>query len=145
MGRSGYVESDGEDQWATIRWRGAVESAIRGRRGQKFLCELLTALDAMPVKELIQEALVEDGEICALGALGQRRGLKMDDIDPEDYGSVASLFGQSEALIREIEWQNDDFFGCGEDEGVKRARFIYMREWVLSRIESDPVSESQVC
>lgn len=32
MSRCGY--SDDYDQWALIRWRGAVESAIRGKRGQ---------------------------------------------------------------------------------------------------------------
>lgn len=79
MSRSGYTD-DGLDSWQVIRWRGAVASAIRGRRGQALLTELLAALDAMPVKELIKEQLVEDGAVCALGALGRARGVDMSAI-----------------------------------------------------------------
>lgn len=61
MSRSGYVDDMG-DQWAMIRYRGAVSSAIRGRRGQAFLREMLAALDAMPEKRLISGALVFDGQ-----------------------------------------------------------------------------------
>jgi hypothetical protein len=60
MSRSGYCE-DMDDQWAHIRWRGAVTSAIRGRRGQAFLREMLAALDAMPEKRLVAGALVFEG------------------------------------------------------------------------------------
>lgn len=61
MSRSGYTD-DTEDQWSLIRYRGAVASAIRGARGQAFLREMLTALDAMPEKRLISGALVFDGQ-----------------------------------------------------------------------------------
>ena len=61
MSRSGYVD-DMCDQWAMIRYRGAVRSAIRGRRGQAFLREMLAALDAMPEKRLTAGALVFDGQ-----------------------------------------------------------------------------------
>lgn len=61
MSRSGYVD-DMCDQWAMICYRGAVSSAIRGRRGQAFLREMLAALDAMPEKRLISGALVFDGQ-----------------------------------------------------------------------------------
>lgn len=44
MSRSGY--NDDCDGWALIRWRGAVNSAINGKRGQAFLRELVAALDA---------------------------------------------------------------------------------------------------
>lgn len=37
MSRSGYTDED--DIWAMIRWRGAVTSAIRGKRGQQALRE----------------------------------------------------------------------------------------------------------
>lgn len=60
MSRSGYTE-DCEDDWALIRWRGAVNSAIRGKRGQAFLREMLAALDVMPEKRLIAGNLVFDG------------------------------------------------------------------------------------
>lgn len=61
MSRSGYVD-DMCDQWALIRYRGAVSSAIRGKRGQAFLREMLAALDAMPEKRLISGVLVFDGQ-----------------------------------------------------------------------------------
>jgi len=60
MSRSGYIE-DWDDQWGLICYRGAVKSAIRGRRGQAFLREMLAALDALPEKRLITEELVIDG------------------------------------------------------------------------------------
>ena len=60
MSRSGY--SDEGSSWDTIRWRGAVAAALRGKRGQQVLAEILAALDAMPEKELIAEALVHQME-----------------------------------------------------------------------------------
>ena len=61
MSRAGYTD-DMDDYWSWIRYRGAVRSAIRGRRGQAFLKEMLAALDALPEKRLITEDLVIDGE-----------------------------------------------------------------------------------
>jgi hypothetical protein len=61
VSRSGYVD-DMCDEWALIRYRGAVASAIRGKRGQAFLREMLAALDAMPEKRLTAGALVFDGQ-----------------------------------------------------------------------------------
>src|SRR6185295_11408998 len=82
LSRSGY--SDDGERWDLIRYRGAVASAIRGARGQTFLKEILAALDAMPEKKLIANELEEDGQVCALGALGKARGLDMAGIDPEN-------------------------------------------------------------
>ena len=87
MSRSGYVEDfgDEDDRWAQIRWRGAVASAIRGKRGQAMLREVLAALDAMPEKTLAAHSLKnEDGDFCTLGALGAARGLELPQIDPLD-------------------------------------------------------------
>ena len=62
MSRSGYSEDcDGRE---LIMWRGAVAAAIRGKRGQRALRELVVALDAMPAKRLITDALEIDGEYC---------------------------------------------------------------------------------
>jgi hypothetical protein len=60
MSRSGYYD-DCDDWLAHGRWRARVASATRGKRGQKFLRDLLAALDAMPVKRLITEHLSTDG------------------------------------------------------------------------------------
>jgi hypothetical protein len=113
VSRSGY--SDDCDGWALIRWRGAVASAIRGKRGQSALREIVEALDALPNKRLASDSLVNaDGEYCTLGALGRARGLDMGPIDPEDREAVAANFGISEALAAEIMYENDQ--GCWVDD-----------------------------
>lgn len=52
MSRSGY-DDDVDDNWSLIRYRGMVTSAVRGRRGQALLKDILIAMNAMPVKQLI--------------------------------------------------------------------------------------------
>lgn len=136
MSRSGYYEFDDDNSnWDSIRWSGAVKSAIRGKRGQDFLKALLEALDAMPVKELIAGELEKDGQVCALGALGKARGLDMSGLDPEDAGPVADTFGISKALAREIVFVNDDDFGFQSMESSKR--FEAMRKWVVENIKPE--------
>ena len=132
MSRSGYID-DGDDQWAMIRWRGAVESAIKGVRGQTLLKELIVALDALEIKRLISKDLIREGEVCALGALGVKRGLDMKDIDPEDRETVANTFGIAPALAAEIMWMNDEWnlWESGEE------RFRRMRAWILEQIKPE--------
>ena len=111
MSRSGYSEDC--DGWELIRWRGAVESAIRGKRGQAMLADLVAALDALPDKSLASESLVNtDGEYCALGALGRARGMDMAPIDPEDRQAVARAFGVAETLAAEVMFLNDEDSSC---------------------------------
>lgn len=108
MSRSGYTD-DCDDHWALIRWRGAVNSAIRGKRGQAFLRELLAALDTMPVKELIANELEADGQYCALGVVGAQRGIAFTEIDPYDRETVADTFGIAPAMAAEIVYENDEY------------------------------------
>lgn len=56
MSRAGYCD-DIEDNLVHGRWRAQVRSATRGKRGQKLLRDLLAALDAMPEKRLVADAL----------------------------------------------------------------------------------------
>jgi hypothetical protein len=108
MSRSGYVD-DFDDYWQLIRWRGAVNSAISGKRGQAFFRDLIAALDALPEKKLIANELVApDGCVCALGALGNARALDFKEVDPEDYERVADLFNIAQALAREVVFVNDE-------------------------------------
>lgn len=66
MSRSGYSD----DCENVGLWRGAVQRATTGYRGQHLLKKLLDALDAMPTKRLIAGAIHDEhGEVCALGAL----------------------------------------------------------------------------
>src|SRR5271154_3738655 len=106
MSRSGY--SDDCEGWALIGWRGAVEKAIKGKRGQAFLKEMLAALDAMPDKKLIAEELVTPGgEVCAIGTVMQKRGIDASDIQSDDHDRIAQVMGIAPALVREIECVND--------------------------------------
>ena len=76
MSRSGYTD-DMDDNWALIRWRGAVASAIKGKRGQALLKEMEVALLSLPDKRLIANefANATEGEVCALGAVALKRRL----------------------------------------------------------------------
>lgn len=142
MSRSGY--SDDCDGWALIRWRGAVESAIRGKRGQTLLREMLTALDAMPRKRLIADELItRDGECCALGAVAMTRGLSVNGVDVHDRESVADLFGIAPALAAEVVYENDEgrpwvFDGKGYRSETPEERFKRMRAWVAAQIKEAP-------
>lgn len=136
MGRSGYVD-DGfdcpEDCWAHIRWRGAVESSLRGKRGQAFLKELLAAMDAMPVKELIPDRLEADGSFCTLGVVGNARGIDMSNIDYEDPQQLSDAFGIAKAMCQEIEYMNDEGHYYNETPAERWRR---MRAWVASEIKA---------
>ena len=139
MSRANY--SDCLDSTELNLWRGAVESAIRGKRGQAILREMLAAFDAMPVKELIAHDLERaDGAVCALGCVGKKRGLDMSRLDPEDSENIAKAFGISDALTREIEFENDehrkwDGYGERSREETPSERWTRMRAWVAAQIK----------
>lgn len=141
MSRSGYCD-DNEDNWRHICWRGAVTSAIKGKRGQAMLVELRDALDAMPVKRLVREVLQAEGEFCTLGVLGAKRGIDMGHLDPDCSEDVSAAFGIADAMVREIVYENDEFFGNykmvdGEQKWVRETpeeRWIRMRKWVDQQI-----------
>ena len=135
MSRSGYTD-DFDDYWPYIRYRGAVNSAIRGKRGQAFLREMVAALDALPSAELgAHELITDQGEVCALGAVAWARGMDLCTIDPDDASSVSSEFGIAEAMAREIVFMNDDDFGWGE---TPFKRFHRMRQWAVSNLKETP-------
>jgi hypothetical protein len=61
MSRSGYSEDfdcDADSVNAMILYRTSVDNAIYGKRGQKFLKDLIIALDALSEKRLITESLI---------------------------------------------------------------------------------------
>lgn len=144
MSRSGYSEGCA-DNWAMIRWRGSVASAIRGRQGQAFLQEMLSAMDAMADKRLIAHELQCEGALCAIGAVGAARGVDMSDLDPEDYHTIAGVFGINEKLVQEIVWMNDEALPCDWDaellrhkEMTPQRRFEKMRDWIVSKLAQKP-------
>lgn len=155
MSRAGYHEDGSE--WDLIRWRGAVTSAIRGKRGQAFLREMLAALDALPEKKLITGALVFDGQadwdtevivgadrlvmgdghpvqigdVCAMGAVVRARGQDVSQIDPYCAEDVAGIMGVADALAREIAYINDEE---GPHRESPEQRFQRVRRWVEAKI-----------
>lgn len=133
MSRSGY--SDHLDNWQLIIWRGAVASAIRGKRGQEFLKEMLVAFDALSEKELIAHELQGGDKVCAIGAVGAKRGVDMSRLDPEDRDAVADAFGIAPAMAAEITYMNDEAMWGNESP---EARFTRMREWIVAQIKPEP-------
>lgn len=130
MSRSGY--SDDCDGPELNLWRGAVESAIRGKRGQAFFAELAAALDAMPEKRLIVDELqTAGGEFCTIGVLGHARGVDMTTIDPENRRAVAKAFNIAPALAAEVVFENDE---AGWHDETPEIRWSRMRQWVESNL-----------
>ncbi len=146
MSRSGYCYDCDTSDWAYIMYRGAVASAMNGRRGQAFLKEMLAAMDAMPEKRLISEELEiadvgENGtivtvEACAIGTVGLARNLDMSNIDPENYSKIADTFGIAESMAREIMSENDEGGGYWLKETPEQ-RFARMRRWIENQIRKD--------
>ncbi|MNF83567.1 hypothetical protein D3C84_658920 [compost metagenome] len=142
MSRSGYSEDC--ENWSLICWRGAVNSAIKGKRGQAFLIELRDALDAMPDKRLIAEELEADGQFCTLGVIGAKRGLDMSGLDPDCRETVAQAFGIAPAMAAEIVFENDenDRMYIRKPDGSSKwgretpeRRWQRMRDWVEANIQ----------
>lgn len=129
--------SDDLDYDQIFAWRGAVRSAINGRRGQSFLRDLLAALEAMPEKKLISGKMEQGDCVCAVGALGRARNVDMSEIDmideyDERVGSkVAALFNIAEALAREVLYINDE--GAAKEE-TDETRYRRVVEWVRDQI-----------
>lgn len=133
MSRSGYSD----DCENLNLYRASVDRAVRGKRGQAFLREMAAALDAMPVKELITDRVVEDGSVCAIGSVALARGIDVSTLDVHNGTRVAARFGIAPALACEIAYANDE---CGDyrhrdtdgryREETPAERWTRMREWV---------------
>ena len=127
MSRSGYSE----DYEYINLYRNTVDRSIKGKRGQKFLQELASALDAMPEKRLIAEELIDEkGEVCAIGVVCKARGLDVSKVDVTDPGQVGNLVGISRAMAAEIAFENDDEYGS--ETPVES--WVKMRKWVGGRL-----------
>ncbi len=140
MSRSGYSDDCGG--WELNLWRGAVESSIRGKRGQQFLKDMLAALDAMPSKRLIAgELKTPAGEVCALGSVGVARDKDMKDVALECRDSVGEFFGIAPALAAEIQFINDDDFSYRTE--TPEERFKRVRQWVVDQIKVNRTQETR--
>ncbi len=135
MSRSGYSEVEFDSLESILsygRQVAATNSAIKGKRGQAFLKELLAALDALPEKRLIPKELKnESGMVCALGSVAEARGIETKGIDVYNVGLLSKMFNISPTLVREIEFLNDkNGYGPTPDQ----VRFENVRAWVASQI-----------
>jgi len=172
MSRHGYTEFEGDDPLAEGRWRGALLSAFRGRRGQQFLRELIEALDAMPEKALAAHSFTRGGEVCALGAVALKRGVDISAFEPGededswddeiDHDALADLFGIAPIMAREIMFENDDgdHWHWSDDgsicngvpygstrkyrtEDTPQERWERVRKWAVGKLRSTPNVEKQ--
>lgn len=131
MSRSGYSE-DGDYAGASL-WENVVNRSIKGKRGQAFLRELVTALDAMPNKRLIAaELITETGEVCAIGAVCKARGLDVSHVDADCRYDVGKLVGIAPTMAAEIEYQNDEVRCSNTPE----QRWERMRKWAVDKLDS---------
>lgn len=125
MSRSGYSDDPGY----VGLWRGAVARATTGYRGQHLLRKLRDALDAMPTKRLIVDAIQDEaGEVCALGALDP-------SVRSYDAEELAQHFGIARALAAEIVYLNDEYPDWRSPETPEQ-RWVRMRHWVDAQIVS---------
>jgi hypothetical protein len=133
MNRAGYSD----DVWGLElgRWRGQVASAIRGKRGQAFLRELIEALDALPEKRLIAHDLQSGNNVCAIGSVGLKRGVDMTALDPDDPETIANTFGIAHQVVREIEYMNDEAYWNDTPEH----RWERMRAWAVANLKREQV------
>jgi hypothetical protein len=131
MGRSGYSD-DGEfeSNWHEIMAAGQLRAAIRGKRGQKFLGDLVEALDALPEKRLIAEELKSSEGVCALGCVGVSRGLNLEGLDSRQHDKMADIFNISITLVREVEGIND-YDCCWQ---TPEQRWQSVRKWAVSHV-----------
>lgn len=140
MSRSGYIDGGDLNDWEMIKWRGQVASAMRGKRGQKFLTDLLAALETLPDKRLIRHELKDEtGEVCAIGALGLARKIDMEKIDPEEPVQVAASFDIATQLAQEVVYMNDEYY----DTDTPEQRYEKMKAWVAKQIRPANVQPTE--
>ena len=141
MSRSGY---GGEcESWELVRYRGMVASAIRGKRGQSLIRDLGIALDAMPVKELVEDEFAYDGKVCALGAVANFRNVDIGHINPardDCREETATLLHIATCLASEIMYENDE--GVGPWSNSPEERWHHMRDWVAANLKNQAEPEA---
>lgn len=136
MSRSGY-SGDCEGRELGL-WRASVNRAIRGKRGQAFLRDLIAALDVMPEKKLAAEVFVEaasTGGCCAMGAVALARGLSREQlahVDEYDRNVVGNVLDIAPALAAEIAYENDE--GNGYRAETDEQRWQRMRKWAEANL-----------
>lgn len=89
-------------------WQANCERSMRGKNGQRELRELRDALLSLPEKRLIYGALENaNGEVCAIGAYGKRKGLDLSKFDPDESDEVGIKCGMPRLVAWKVVEVND--------------------------------------
>lgn len=145
MSRANYSE-DYDELFpnASMLYQTSVGNAIRGKRGQKFLRDLIAALDALPEKKLIEGELeYANGSVCAIGSVGKMRGIDMSQINPDDAHLIGKTFGIAPRMAREIAFENDERGDVAYwvDE-TPEARWTRMRAWACRNLAHVEITQA---
>lgn len=140
MTRLHYYDDDSDPSQEGLA-AGALRSAIRGERGQRFTRDLVQALDALPSPELAAGALEDEktGCCCALGAVRRLRGadavpLWFDPMEEDMAPDVlAKPFNISETLAWAVVQANEGGM-TGNDESTRRLRWKQVRDWAARQL-----------
>lgn len=100
-----------------------------GRR--EMFADLVAALDAMAVKELIRGSLHYEGCVCALGSMPIAAGL--DDDTVSAVRAAAYAYEVDESQVEVITSENDIYFEPAESDA---ARWTRMRAWAQQQLEA---------
>lgn len=135
MSRSGYSD-ECNGTWGYICWRGAVNSAINGARGQVFLKELAAIMDATPEEQrrLIPGHMEMGGEFCAMGLVAHAREVKIEN--QWDTEEAAHKLNIANAMAREIAYENDEGTYNYHNETPEQ-RWQRMRRWVDDQLSKE--------
>lgn len=142
MSRLDYGDGDSYwEPWMDGQQAGALRSATRGKRGQRFLRDLIEALDALPVPELAVGALEDEetGCCCAFGAVRRHRGAEnvplgfdptREDMPPD---SLAQPFDVSQTLAWAVVQANEES-STSNTPDARRRRFKEVRRWAVAKL-----------
>jgi hypothetical protein len=145
MTRLHYYDDDSDPSQEGLA-AGALRSAIRGERGQRFIRDLVQALDALPLPDLAAGALEDEetGCPCAFGAVRRFRGADAvplwfhpmeEDVTPDN---LAKPFNVSKTLAWAVVQVNEDGM-IGNDEETRRLRWKRVRDWAVRRLSEMPL------
>ena len=132
-------DADAADMLRGYAFAGNCDRALKGKKGQKALRELVAALEALPEKRLAKGFVeTKTGEVCALGALARARGCDVSrftryaEWDWDD--DVTSLLAKALGITFPLAWQvmdaNDNL--CAHCTPEKRYERVLA--WARSQI-----------
>lgn len=140
---SSRFDYDGDEGAMPIAlWQANVRRAIAGKRGQKALRDVETALLALPSKRLLSGELVDHqaGEVCVVGALGIQREMRagktfaeaIEELPYVDNDFETAEYGTTLGLTMTLAWRlaevNDERFGHKTPEERYEAVLGWVRD-----------------